>query len=212
MRPGRNRRKAAKHAPSNAALLTAQDTWRRYRHECINTLPAPSQPYFEYEPCLRLRHMYSHLAALMHCRSNIRAKFPLDTRSFLLQDDLLEDSDDDSEFEDNLLEEELERNVKEEDKITLGGIKSEEKAKSEHLREKAIDDDGMDEYEAAASLRRRKNIGKHDSQGTESKTENEKDAQEDVPPTALQSERSVQDSLSGELLRMAGIQIGRAHV
>ncbi|MCO5565695.1 hypothetical protein L7F22_019369 [Adiantum nelumboides] len=129
-----------------------------------------------------------------------------DTRSYLLQDELLEDSDDDSEFEDNALVEELDRDIKDEDTVPLGGIKPEEQVNSEGVREKAIDDgDGMDEYEAAASLRRRKNASTNDSQGKGSNTENEKDESEDAPPTALQSERSVQDSLSGELLRMAGI-------
>ncbi|PWN34171.1 uncharacterized protein FA14DRAFT_161666 [Meira miltonrushii] len=127
-----------------------------------------------------------------------------DTRSFLLQDDLLEDSDDDSEFEDNALDEELHRDVKDEDNVALGGIKPDEKVESEELGEKNVDD-GMDEYEAAASLRRRKNANTQDSLTRVSNTENEKEAQEDAPPTALQSERSVQDSLSGELLRMAGI-------
>lgn len=127
-----------------------------------------------------------------------------DTRSFLLQDDLLEDSDDDSEFDDYASEEELPKDVKEENNVALGGTKPEEKAKSEELGEKDINDE-MDEYEAAASLRRRKNASTQDSQTRTENTENEKDAQEDAPPTALQSERSVQDSLSGELLRMAGI-------
>lgn len=145
-----------------------------------------------------------HFSGLRQTQAQLPTSF--DTRSFLLQDDLMGDSDTDSEFEDNAMEEDLENSAREDDTIALGGIKSDERPRSGGEKENDVEDD-LNEYEAATSLRRRKNAGDvtNSQEGENTSSIDEKGSSEDMPPTALQSERSVQDSLSGELLRMASI-------
>ena len=59
------------------------------------------------------------------------------------------------------------------------------------------EDEELAAYEAAAHARKDDVKSPHSSDNRDGETE--------AKPTALQSERSIQDSLSGELLRMAGI-------
>ncbi|PWN92697.1 hypothetical protein FA10DRAFT_2997 [Acaromyces ingoldii] len=76
--------------------------------------------------------------------------------------------------------------------------------------EKEEEDEEMEAYEAASRARQKEKQATHasgpgkddddDDYGTKEKGSN----QEEERPTALQSDRSLQDSLSGELLRMAG--------
>jgi hypothetical protein len=117
---------------------------------------------------------------------------PVATRSYLTSG-MSDDSEADSEFEDN--EEEVRR--------VLQALQatSDPKVREKQLNTGKAADDEFDEYEEAASIRRRK--GGNVVSGEESNEKSE--ITSPPPPTALQSERSIQDSLAAELLRMAGV-------
>ena len=79
----------------------------------------------------------------------------------------------------------------------VGGVALDQSEKRQGHEDEG-EDSGVDEYEAAAKAR--------GAQAAKSDQHTQVDDDEkEVPPTALQSDRSIQDSLSGELLRMAGI-------
>lgn len=121
---------------------------------------------------------------------NITTSNDQSARSFLLQD-FMKQNDSDSEFdeEEQGVEEKPRQTDREHDGNEGEGITG------NTLSE---EDDELQQYEAATKLRQRKK--------PPSKGDAEKDQQTLEPqPTALQSERSIQDALSGELLRMAGV-------
>lgn len=134
-------------------------------------------------------------------------------RDYLVQD-VLDDSDSDSEFEAALNRED----AKDTESKTQGTGKVEEdfdarrsgdvpKAPQRLSEGENDDDEEMQEYEAVTGLRRRNNaVSSESGKGNlDEKGAGQSSASEEAAPTALQSERSIQDSLSGELLRMAGI-------
>jgi hypothetical protein len=119
------------------------------------------------------------------------------TRQYLSQG-LLEDSDSESDSEEEEspaqgLQASLLRGSN--GQPNIGGIKVENEKQSSQEDE----EDELASYETAARNKQRIEDSSGEKEAEVTKVESE------AKPTALQSERSIQDSLSGELLRMAGI-------
>jgi hypothetical protein len=124
----------------------------------------------------------------------------LNPRRYLKQG-LMDESDSDTESEDeaetvNAEPEKMKGNAN--GTTTSGGNRSQDE-NEKHLQE---DDEEEEEIRLMEMAARQKG----EREGTVREQEKQVDEVEmETKPTALQSERSIQDSLSGELLRMAGI-------
>ncbi|UZJ55454.1 hypothetical protein CBS101457_004774 [Exobasidium rhododendri] len=126
----------------------------------------------------------------------------LNPRLYLTQGLLEEsDSDSDSEAQDEELQASEERGAGSTNGTEISTGIDPENEKQERGQDVDADNDEEEIRQMHLAARR-----KGESEGTI--RENKKEAgevQTEAKPTALQSERSIQDSLSGELLRMAGI-------
>lgn len=119
-------------------------------------------------------------------------------RQYLIQDlfDSDSDSDDEEQQEDSMagpsrLPEAAREHLS--DNARIGGLRTEVDEPSSRLRGADVEEEDVEEYEMATRKQ------------TTTKPPLSEEEEKEVPPDALQSDRSIQDSLSGELLRMAGI-------
>lgn len=119
-------------------------------------------------------------------------------RAYLLRDALEDDEDEDDDDEEEHIDPRILARISKAPAPIYATKLTDEKVDNE-------DEDDMEAYETAASARRREAEKGGAARDREQEREGEKkSAEEEAPPTALQSDRSLQDSLSGELLRMAG--------